>query len=393
MEVIIFFSATLLLYLGICSLYLLLFAVAGRFAKKASVATKIDNCCYKMAVLIPAYKEDAVIVDVARQSLLQTYPQDLYDVIIICDSLQPKTIDSLKALPVKLIQVQFTKSTKAKAINTALEQLPAYDIAIVLDADNVMDRSFLKKISREFNNGHIVVQGHRVAKNINTSIAVLDAISEEINNHIFRKAHCALGVSSALIGSAMAFDYCFFKNKMQKISAVSGFDKELELAILKEGMYIHYAEDALVMDEKVQRITDFRNQRTRWVAAQIKYLFTHFFSGVVALFKGNPDYADKVFQFMLPPRVIMLGLLGILILVLFFLQQAYWGLLAFAILIVLAFALYISAPKELIRKFSWKEALNIPVLFLQFILSFVQARKARYTFIHTPHREISKKQD
>jgi cellulose synthase/poly-beta-1,6-N-acetylglucosamine synthase-like glycosyltransferase len=274
-----------------------------------------------------------------------------------------------------------------------LEQLPAYDIAVVLDADNIMDRSFLKTISLEFNKGYIVVQGHRIAKNTNTSIAVLDAISEEINNHIFRKGHCALGVSSALIGSAMAFDYDFFKNKMQQINAISGFDKELELAILKEEVYMHYAEDALVVDEKVQRIADFRNQRTRWVAAQIKYLFTRFFSGVVALCKGNMDYADKVFQFMLPPRVIMLGLLCILILILFFLQQAYLGLLALAILIVLVFALYISAPKELIKKFSWKEALNIPVLFFQFILSFVQARKARYTFIHTPHGEISKKQD
>jgi cellulose synthase/poly-beta-1,6-N-acetylglucosamine synthase-like glycosyltransferase len=154
---------------------------------------------------------------------------------------------------------------------------------------------------------------------------------------------------------------------------------------------MHYAEDALVVDEKVQRIADFRNQRTRWVAAQIKYLFTRFFSGAVALCKGNIDYADKVFQFMLPPRVVMLGLLSILILVLCFLQQAYLGLLATAILIVLVFALYISAPKELIRKFSWKEALNIPVIFFQFILSFIQARKARYTFIHTPHGEIRKK--
>jgi hypothetical protein len=49
------------------------------------------------------------------------------------------------------------------------------------------------------------VQGHRTAKNTNNSWAILDAISEEINNNIFRKGHRVLGLSSAIIGSGMAF--------------------------------------------------------------------------------------------------------------------------------------------------------------------------------------------
>jgi cellulose synthase/poly-beta-1,6-N-acetylglucosamine synthase-like glycosyltransferase len=230
-----------------------------------------------------------------------------------------------------------------------------------------------------------------MAKNLNTSIAVLDAISEEINNHIFRKGHCAMGLSSALIGSAMAFDYTYFKEKMALISAVSGFDKALELAILKEGRYIHYAEDAIVFDEKVQRVTDFRNQRTRWIAAQIKYLCMHFFSGIQYLFKGNIDYFDKVVQLMLPPRIILLGLLCGITLVSALMQHTILTASSAISLVLLLLTLYVSAPRQLIKKISWKDMFNIPVLFFHFMLSLIYARKARYTFIHTPHGEVKQK--
>ena len=84
-------------------------------------------------------------------------------------------------------------------------------------------------------------------------MAVLDAISEEINNHIFRKGHRVLGLSSAIIGSGMAFRYNYFKNLMLTVTAVGGFDKEIELKMLKEGRTIEYLDDAVVLDEKVQK--------------------------------------------------------------------------------------------------------------------------------------------
>jgi cellulose synthase/poly-beta-1,6-N-acetylglucosamine synthase-like glycosyltransferase len=70
------------------------------------------------------------------------------------------------------------------------------------------------------------VQGHRTAKNTNNSWAILDAISEEINNNIFRKGHRVLGLSSAIIGSGMAFRYNYFKALMSTVTAVGGLIKK-----------------------------------------------------------------------------------------------------------------------------------------------------------------------
>mgnify|MGYP000489116805 CR=1 FL=1 len=52
----------------------------------------------KIAVLIPGYKEDEVIIEVAKSALQQKYALNLFDVIVIADSFQEETITKLKTL-------------------------------------------------------------------------------------------------------------------------------------------------------------------------------------------------------------------------------------------------------------------------------------------------------
>ena len=140
---------------------------------------------------MPGYKEDEVSLEGARHALQQNYPTGFFDVVIIADSFQQYTLTALKSLPLKVIEVSFDKSTKSKALNKAMATLSnEYDIAVVLDADNLMANDFLSKVNAAFAHGCTAVQGHRAAKNINNSWAILDAVSEEINNNIFRNNIC-----------------------------------------------------------------------------------------------------------------------------------------------------------------------------------------------------------
>ena len=79
-------------------------------------------------------------------------------------------------------------------------------------------------------------------------------------------------------------DYVFFKHMMSTIEAVGGFDKELELKLLRDREKIEYLHNALVYDEKVQKATVFANQRKRWLSAQFIYFRRFFFSGLRELF-------------------------------------------------------------------------------------------------------------
>ncbi len=383
-------------YFGFASIYIFLFAFAGLFSTNKK--TSIMNKKRRFAVLIPGYKEDNVIVEVARRALEQSYDEAFFDVVIIADSFQEITLHKLRKLPIKLVEVSFDKSTKSKALNKAMEVIgDQYHVALVLDADNIMEYDFIERINDAFNKGYKVVQGHRVAKNTNTAFAILDAVSEEVNNHIFRKGHRVLGLSSALIGSGMAFDYHFFKTTMQQVNAVGGFDKELELKLLRDRTKIEYLHDALVLDEKVQKSEVFSNQRKRWLSAQFIYFRRYVASGIKELFlKGNIDFADKVYQMVSPPRILLLGLVSIFtasyfLLELFFqdtilmVSALYW----YFTFTVTVLAFLFSVPRKFYSTATLRAILTLPKAFFLMFLSLFKLKGANKKFIHTQHGTLS----
>ena len=375
---------------GLATLYIFIFSVAGLFYSQKR--TKTANKIRKIAVLIPGYKEDDVIVEVASEALKQSYPTYKFDVVIIADSFQPETLILLRKLPIKVIEVSFDKSTKSKALNKAMEQLTdSYDIAVILDADNVMAFDFLEKINTAFESDFKAVQGHRAAKNLDNGLAVLDAVSEEINNHIFRKGHRVLGLSSAIIGSGMAFDYQYFKTMMSTVTAIGGFDKEIELKMLKAGHRIEYLDDAYVFDEKISKADAFTNQRRRWLSAQLHYFTQDIGSAVIHLFtKGNVDYFDKAIQFIQPPRILLLGavLFSTIIfsLINLFINDnqditTIWISVASACILSFLF----SIPKEYYSKKTAKALLELPKGMILMLGSLLRIKGANKQFLHTKH--------
>lgn len=384
----------LLTLLGLATLYIFIFSIASLFYKQKIYA---DNGNMKtIAVLVPGYKEDQVIIEVAKLALEQDYSSTLYDVVIIADSFKEETLAALRALPIKLIEVSFDKSTKSKALNKAMAALTrAYDIAVVLDADNVMAPDFLKKINAAFEHDFIAVQGHRTAKNTNNSWAILDAISEEINNNIFRKGHRVLGLSSAIIGSGMAFRYNYFKSLMSTVTAIGGFDKEIELKMLKEGRKIVYLDDALVFDEKIQKAEVFGNQRRRWLSAQFHYFRKDFLSALKDLFlKGNVDYFDKAIQFIQPPRILLLGAVllfsFVFVLANYFLENQNLYVIYWVVLLVTCVLSFVfSVPRSFYNSKTLGALVSLPKGMFTMLLSLLKIKGANKTFIHTQHTSNS----
>ena len=383
----------LFVYLLLSTIYITVFGIGAVFYRKPKQITA--HKYRKIAVLIPGYKEDKVIIGVARDALEQDYPADRFEVIVIADTFKQETLDKLRAIPVRVVEVVFEVSKKSKALNKCMEVIgDEYDIAVILDADNIMDHNVLQQINQAFERGFLAVQGHRTAKNLNTPYAVLDAISEEINNNIFRKGHRALGLSSALIGSGMGMDYRLYKSTMATIDSV-GEDKEVELKFLRDGISIEYLPDAHVYDEKTSRSDVFVNQRRRWLAAQFVYVRTHLFDGIVQLIKkGNIDYFDKVMQFMQPPRILLTGLsflLSMLYLLIRLIWPDFYAQLALdfpswvTIFIISSFILLLNTPKRFYSLKSISALLYLPSGFFLMLKSLLKIKGASKKFIHTTH--------
>ncbi len=366
--------------------YLLLCAMAGRLGHADDVMPT-QSVNRRIAVLIPAYKEDVVILDSVRANLRQDYPADYFDLVIIADSLQEKTLAELAGLPVRVVPVSFEKSTVTKAINAGLAAIAHHNYAIVAvsDADNHMAPDFLSRINAAFGQGWRAVQGHRVAKNTHSGIALLDAISEEINNHIFRKGVRALGLSSALIGSGMAFDHVLMRAAMSGQTTTGGYDKELEMNLLLGGHRIAYLEQALIYDEKVANAAVFQNQRTRWIAAQWQFLSGYFRRGLAGLAHGNVEGAFKILQTLILPRVLLIGILALIMLLGAFVGPTLYWTFPLALFVGLIGSLLLAVPAYLWKQVTVRELLLVPTLMLRFARAVLNIRKAFSNFMHTPH--------
>ena len=315
--------------------------------------------------------------------LKQNYPRELYDVVVISDHMQEATNDRLSQLPITLLKADYPESSKAKALNFAMNHFrqDEFDIVVILDADNVVDTNFLQEINKVFDAGIQAIQAHRTAKNRNTEIAVLDGLSEEVNNSIFRRGHVRLGVSSALIGSGMAFNYQWFHDNVKYLST-AGEDKELEILLLKQRIFIEYLDEVYVYDEKTQGEKGFYNQRRRWLATQFAQWGGVFKDLPKAIITGNIDYSDKLIQWMLPPRLILFG--GIIVMgcimqiVDWPLALKWWGLF-----LVMGITLCLAIPDKLVDE-QFKKSINkLPLLFIMMVANLFRMKGMNKKFVTT----------
>ena len=323
-------------------LYMGIFAIASLFSRKNEVPkAKKQN---RIVVLIPAHKQDEVIEQAVISILSQAYPQRMFDVTVISDHQDEMTNMRLAQYPITLLTPNFAESSKAKSLQYAVLNLPEfkiYDIALIIDADNIVEQDFLQRVNDAFEIAATkAIQLHRISKNRDTAAARMDSIFEEINNAIFRKGHINLGFSSALAGSGTAYDFAWFKTNVMK-ARTAGEDKELEALLLRQEVYIDYFDGIYVYGEKKRTTTKLNEQRGRWASQQFHNFVRNIRFLPGAIFRKQYDLADKIIQWMLVPRTTMVGIIMIMSVVLPFIYLTMalkWWLLGSLALFIFALA-------------------------------------------------------
>ena len=380
-EVLYIFEYICWILASIAVAYPLIYSLASLGTRKSYYPTA--NKQHKFAILFPAYKEDRVILPVVESFLQQHYPQELYKVIIISDHMQETTNERLAQLPITLLKANYENSSKAKALNFAMDHFERdeFDAVVILDADNIVDTNFLLEINKVFDAGVQAIQAHRTAKNRNTDIAVLDGLSEEVNNSIFRRGHVRLGISSALIGSGMIFNYQWFHDNVKHL-VTTGEDKELEVLLLKQRIFIEFLDEVYVYDEKTQGEKGFYNQRRRWLATQFAQWGRVFKDLPRAILSGNIDYSDKLIQWMLPPRLILFG--GIIVMG-SIMQIIDWPLALkwWALFLIMGVTLCLAIPDKLVDDRFKKSINKLPLLFIMMVVNLFRMKGMNKKFVNT----------
>ena len=180
----------------------------------------------------------------------------------------------------------------------------------------------------------------------------------------------------------MCFKYDLFKENVFKLTT-AGEDREMEALLLHQGIFIKYAPDIHVFDEKVSNQDNFQRQRMRWMTAQVQSLISQLPKVPKALLRGNINFVDKTIQQALIPRSILIVLLGgisvfITILIPEWCEK-WWILFG-----LLGTSLFIALPSQL-RIRSFTKVFAIPGLVLRMFKNILHIDHKNTDFIHTEH--------
>ncbi len=385
------YIASLLIFIYLfCSItYLLVVAIAGLMYKEEPLPESADYS--KILILIPSFKDDHIICHTVDEALSHNYPKEFFDVMVVADALQPSTVSAIRGTGAAVLELN--TRMKSRSIHAALETLAPgkYELVMLLDADNIMKTDCLLQVNNAFRAGHLAIQCHRTAKNEQTSVALLDAISEEINNHLFRLGQQALGFSAAPSGSGMAVEFNLLKSifNWKPILDNPGEDREIDMQLLKRGIQMYYLPEAWVLDEKVASHDVFEKQRLRWLEAQWYHLSMFWEPDMIGIRKNRHYYNKLVQNLLLPRSLYMVVFTAIVLLVIlrystgwafFFPVPGWWLSLLLFFLLTLAIAMpsrYYSSP-------TIRALLSLPGLMVAMLRALFKVKRGRKEFIPTP---------
>jgi len=225
------------------------------------------------------------------------------------------------------------------------------------------------------------IQAHRLSQNRDTVTSRLSAIFEEINNSIFRRGHINIGLSAATMGSGIAFDFSWFKQNIST-AKTNWEDKELEALLLRQHIFVDYFDSIMVYDEKTRQAEEFNRQRTNWIISQLRSTIRTVRFLPMAIIDRHYDLIDKIFQWLLLPRMMVMLIIGIMGIILPFIYMSmalkWWALFAFVLFI---FAL--ATPNYLVDD-KWDSTFfKIPIVVLVSIFGrFKKGEKLRKYINH-----------
>lgn len=322
--------------------YLAIFAVASLIVRHSETpTTRHEN---RFIIMIPSYKAGKSLEMTVRSILGQSYPQRLFDVTVIADHESEMTLFHLAQQPITLLTPNFEKSSRTKSLQLAINNLPQfkiYDTVLILEAGDVVEPEFLEQVNDAYESaGTKAIQTHKLSLNRDTTSARLSAIFEEINNSIFRRGHITVGLSSALSSSGMVFDFNWFRQHILETKS-TWEDRVIEAQLLRERVYVDYFDKIFIYSEKARQAEDFNRQHRRYLLTQLRTVFRNIRHMPIALINRQYDLLDKLIQWLLIPRMLLMAIIGFMSVVTpmisFGAVFKWWGLFA-GILLVFALA-------------------------------------------------------
>ena len=230
---------------------------------------------HRFMAIIPAHNEEAVVGNLIESLKNQTYNKELYDIYVIADNCTDNTAKVAKeAGAIVYERFDSTKKTKGYALNWFLQQKieedAPYDAFFIFDADNIVDKNFIKNMNKKLCQGEDVVQGYRDIKNPTDSwITAGYAIFYWTLHRFYHLARYNIGLSPLLNGTGFMVRFDVVKPQGWDTKTLTE-DIEFSLKRIIKGKKLGWATDAICYDEQPVGFVQSWSQRSRWTVGHIQ---------------------------------------------------------------------------------------------------------------------------
>ncbi len=273
---------------------------------------------HKFMAVIPAHNEESVIKNLVDSLQEQDYPKELYDIYVIADNCNDNTAQIAKdAGAIVLKRFDEEHKTKGFALNWFLQQKieenADYDALCVFDADNIVDKNFLKNMNKKLCQGEEVVQGYRDIKNPTDSwISSGYAIFYWMMHRFYHLARYNLGLSPLLNGTGFMVKFDLLKPDGWQTETLTE-DIEYSLINIAAGRKLGWAVDAIVYDEQPTTFKASWSQRSRWSVGHLQCMkrYTKDLAKGVGEHKTLMNFDGLLYMFGIPMMLLTFLLLGV----------------------------------------------------------------------------------
>lgn len=230
----------------------------------------------KFMAIIPAHNEEAVVGNLIESLQNQDYDKNLYDIYVIADNCTDRTaLIARRAGAIVYERYDETKKTKGYALDWFLQQKikenAPYDAICVFDADNIVDKNFLKAMNKKLCQGEDVVQGYRDIKNPTDNwITSGYALFYWTMHKFYHLARYNLGLSPLLNGTGFMVSFDVIKENGGWKTETLTEDIEFSLQRILKGKRLGWSTEAIVYDEQPTGFAQSWSQRSRWTVGHMQ---------------------------------------------------------------------------------------------------------------------------
>ena len=230
---------------------------------------------HKFMAIVPAHNEEAVVGNLIESLKNQNYNKELYDIYVIADNCTDRTAQVARDAGA-IVYERFDPEKKTKGfaldwfIKQKIEENADYDALCVFDADNIVDKNFIKNMNKKLCQGEDVVQGYRDIKNPTDSwITSGYALFYWTMHRFYHLARYNVGLSPLLNGTGFMVRFDVLKPDGWQTKTLTE-DIEFSLQRIIKGKKLGWATDAIVYDEQPVGFKQSWSQRSRWTVGHMQ---------------------------------------------------------------------------------------------------------------------------